>query len=101
MHTVDVERMVQLAERKVGYLQSNPIGYLVLSALAGIYLGFGICLIFSVGAPSWSGGSAGLKLVMGVSFGIALTLVIVAGSELFTGNNMVCALGALAKAGLV
>ena len=98
MHTVDVERMVQLAERKVEYLRSNPIGYLVLSALAGIYLGFGICLIFSVGAPFWAEGSAGLKLVMGVSFGIALTLVIFAGSELFTGNNMVCALGALAKA---
>ena len=98
MHMVDVERMVQLAEKKVGYLRSNPVGYLVLSALAGIYLGFGICLIFSVGAPFWAGGSAGLKLVMGVSFGIALTLVIFAGSELFTGNNMVCALGALAKA---
>jgi nitrite transporter len=98
MHTVDVERMVQLAEKKVGYFRSNPIGYLVLSALAGIYLGFGICLIFSVGAPFGAQGSAGLKLVMGVSFGIALTLVIFAGSELFTGNNMICALGALAKA---
>lgn len=98
MHTVDVERMVQLAEKKVGYFRRNPIGYLVLSALAGIYLGFGICLIFSVGAPFWAGNSAGLKLVMGVSFGIALTLVIFAGSELFTGNNMVCALGAFAKA---
>lgn len=97
MYTVDVERMVQLAETKVGYLRSNPIGYLVLSALAGIYLGFGICLIFSVGAPFWAEGSAGFKLVMGVSFGIALTLVIFAGSELFTGNNMVCAFGALAK----
>ena len=97
MYTVDVERMVQMAETKVGYLRSNPIGYLVLSALAGIYLGFGICLIFSVGAPFWAEGSAGFKLVMGVSFGIALTLVIFAGSELFTGNNMVCAFGALAK----
>jgi nitrite transporter NirC len=66
--------------------------------LAGIYLGFGICLIFSVGAPFWAEGSAGFKLVMGASFGIALTLVIFAGSELFTGNNMVCAFGALAKA---
>jgi nitrite transporter len=98
MYTADVERMVQLAEKKAKYLQSNPIGYLVLSALAGVYLGFGICLIFSVGAPFWAEGSAGFKLVMGVSFGIALTLVIFAGSELFTGNNMVCAFGALAKA---
>ena len=90
--------MVQLAEKKVEYLRSNLIGYFVLSALAGIYLGFGICLIFSVGGPFWAEESAGLKLVMGVSFGIALTLVIFAGSELFPGNNMVCALGALAKA---
>ena len=98
MYTADVERMIQSAEKKAEYLRSNPMGYLVLSALAGIYLGFGICLIFSVGAPFWAEGSAGFKLVMGVSFGIALTLVIFAGSELFTGNNMVCALGALAKA---
>jgi formate/nitrite transporter FocA (FNT family) len=98
MYTADVERMVQLAEKKAGYLRSNPMGYLVLSVLAGVYLGFGICLIFSVGAPFWAEGSAGFKLVMGVSFGIALTLVIFAGSELFTGNNMVCAFGALAKA---
>jgi nitrite transporter len=98
MYTADVERMVQLAEKKAEYLRSNPVGYLVLSALAGIYLGLGICLIVSVGAPFWAGGAAGFKLVMGVSFGIALTLVMFAGSELFTGNNMVCAFGALAKA---
>lgn len=98
MYTVDVERMVELAKTKAGYLRSNPMGYLLLSAMAGIYLGFGICLIFSVGAPFWADGSAGFKLVMGASFGIALTLVIFAGSELFTGNNMVCAMGAMAKA---
>jgi nitrite transporter NirC len=98
MYTVDVERMVEVAKMKVRYLASNPMGYLLLSAMAGIYLGFGICLIFSVGAPFWADGSAGLKLVMGASFGIALTLVIFAGSELFTGNNMVCAIGTLARA---
>ena len=98
MYTVDVERMVEMAKKKVRYLASNPMGYLLLSAMAGIYLGFGICLIFSVGAPFWADGSAGLKLVMGASFGIALTLVIFAGSELFTGNNMVCAIGTLARA---
>jgi nitrite transporter NirC len=98
MYTVDVERMVEMAKKKVRYLASNPMGYLLLSAMAGIYLGFGICLIFSVGAPFWADGSAGLKLVMGASFGIALTLVIFAGSELFTGNNMVCTIGLLARA---
>lgn len=98
MYTGDVERMVESAKTKAGYLRSNPMGYLLLSAMAGIYLGFGICLIFSVGAPFWADGSAGFKLVMGASFGIALTLVIFAGSELFTGNNMVCAVGGMSKA---
>jgi len=97
MYTVDVERMIEMAKKKVAYFQLNPLGYLLLSAMAGIYLGFGICLIFSVGAPFWADGSAGFKLVMGASFGIALTLVIFAGSELFTGNNMVCTIGALAR----
>jgi len=35
------------------------------------------------------------KVIMGCSFGIALTLVIFAGSELFTGNNMVMLIGCL------
>ncbi len=98
MFTADIERMIQMAVKKVHYQENAPMGYLLLSALAGIYLGFGICLIFSVGAPFWADGSVGFKIVMGTSFGIALTLVIFAGSELFTGNNMVCGIGALSRA---
>ncbi|WP_455378308.1 hypothetical protein [Petrachloros mirabilis] len=45
--------------------------YLVLSALAGVYVGFGIALIFSVGGPLAASGSRMVKLVMGASFGIA------------------------------
>ena len=97
MHTVDLERMGQMAKKKVDYQKTSPLGYVVLAILAGVYLGFGITLIFSVGAPFAAEGSAAVKLVMGASFGIALTLIIFAGSELFTGNNMVCTIGALAK----
>jgi probable F420-dependent oxidoreductase len=39
------------------------------------------------------------ELAMGASFGIALSLVILAGSELFTGNNMVMTIGSLRRAG--
>ena len=97
MHRADLERMVHMAKKKVDYQQTSPLGYMVLAMLAGVYLGFGITLIFSVGAPFAADGSAAVKLVMGASFGIALTLVIFAGSELFTGNNMVCTIGALAQ----
>ena len=96
MYTDDVKRMVDVSVKKVAYLERAPVGYLVLSVLAGVYLGFGITLIFCIGGPFASEGSAALKLVMGVSFGIALTLVIFAGSELFTGNNMIGVMGGLA-----
>ena len=98
MYIDDLKRMAEVSRKKVEYFLNAPGGYLLLSALAGIYLGLGICLIFSVGAPFAAEGSAALKLVMGTSFGVALTLVIFAGSELFTGNNMVCTIGALARA---
>ena len=96
MYTDDVKRMVDVSVKKVAYLERAPVGYLVLSVFAGVYLGFGITLIFCIGGPFASEGSAALKLVMGVSFGIALTLVIFAGSELFTGNNMIGVMGGLA-----
>jgi len=97
MYKADVQRMVDASVKKIAYLEDSLFGYVILAALAGVYLGFGITLIFSIGAPFAAAGSAALKLVMGVSFGIALTLVIFAGSELFTGNNMVGVIGALAK----
>jgi len=98
MYMEDLKRMAEVSRKKAEYCLNAPGGYFLLSALAGIYLGLGICLIFSVGAPFAAEGSAALKLVMGISFGVALTLVIFAGSELFTGNNMVCTIGALSRA---
>jgi len=97
MNTKSLEQMVNMSRDKVTFFQQSLGGYVIFSMLAGVYLGLGISLIFSVGAPFAAVGSAAVKLVMGVSFGIALTLVIFAGSELFTGNNMVCTIGALAK----
>lgn len=91
----DCEAVAAAAVRKRACLSSSTPRFVLASALAGVYLGFGIALIVSVGGPLAATGSAMLKLVMGVSFGIALTLVIFAGSELFTGNNMVGAIGGL------
>lgn len=97
MHHADHERIAGVAKKKSGFLETSLGGYLVLSAMAGIYLGFGIALIFSLGAPFAAAGSPMVKLVMGASFGIALTLVIFAGSELFTGNNMIGVIGGLSR----
>jgi nitrite transporter NirC len=98
MYHAELAKVAEQSKAKAGHLEQMPLGYLILSALAGVYLGLGITLIFSVGAPFAAAASPGFKLVMGAAFGIALTLVIFGGSELFTGNNMVCAIGALTRA---
>ncbi len=83
-----VTKFFDIAEKKAGLLETSLRGYLILSALAGIYLGFGIVLIFTIGAPLAAAGHPLTRLLMGASFGVALTLVVFAGAELFTGNNM-------------
>lgn len=98
MFTGEMQKIAEASEKKIKFMYRSPVGYLLLSALAGIYVGFGIVLIFAIGGPIQQGGGAPyLKLVMGASFGIALSLVVFAGAELFTGNNMIFAIGNLMK----
>lgn len=97
MFTEEINKITETAQSKMRYMQASPAGFLVLSALAGIYVGFGIILIFSIGGPIHAEGGPFLKLVMGASFGIALSLVIFAGSELFTGSNMILVIGKLQR----
>ena len=75
------------AAAKVGLLKKNPLGYFLMSALAGAYIGFGILLSFTVSGTL--GAITMTKIAMGLSFGIALSLVVIAGAELFTGNAFV------------
>ncbi len=81
----------EVAAKKVAFLRDNPIGYLVAAAMAGAYVGVGVFLAFVVGGAAT--GAPWQKIAMGVSFAIALSLVVFAGAELFTGNNLVMAIG--------
>lgn len=90
-----VDKFSGAAKSKIDMLNSSFSRYFLLSILAGIYVGFGIMLIFSIGAPLNAAGAAGTKALMGASFAVALSLVIFAGSELFTGNNMIMIIGVL------
>ncbi|KHD36254.1 nitrite transporter NirC [Clostridium acetobutylicum] len=91
----DFQTVSKAAKAKTSFLQKNFIGYFLAAMLAGMYVGFGVLLIFTIGGMLK--GMAFSKIVMGASFGIALSLVILAGSELFTGNNMVMTAGMLSK----
>ena len=74
-------------DAKLDLLKKSPLGYFCLAMLAGMYIGFGVILSNTIG-QSLSGEPIA-KLCSGLSFGIALSLVVICGAELFTGNNMV------------
>ncbi|WMI80566.1 formate/nitrite transporter family protein [Anaerotignum sp. MB30-C6] len=93
MFLEEIESMANISKKKVDTMKTKPLGYFLMSMLAGIYVGIGIILIFSVGGLLNAGGFSGTRIVMGVSFGIALSLVVFAGSELFTGNNLIMSAG--------
>lgn len=74
-------------------LVKTPVRYSVQAALAGAYVGIAVVLLASVAGPLASASSPATKLIQGTVFGIALTLVVFAGAELFTGNNMTMFIG--------
>lgn len=89
-----VDDLAALAAAKARNSRANPGGFFIASMMAGAYVGIGIILIFTVGQTA---DPAYRSLLMGASFGIALTLVIFAGSELFTGHTMYMTFGVLRK----
>lgn len=95
MFTEAYSALMKAAKVKIDFLKENPMGYFLASMLAGVFVGLGILLIFTIGGLLQGQGAA--KIVMGASFGIALSLVIMAGAELFTGNNLVMMAGFLGK----
>lgn len=75
----------------------NVPKYLFSSALAGLYVGIAVVLLISTSAGLAASSNPATKLVQGAVFGIALTLVVFAGAELFTGNAMVMVQGFVAR----
>ncbi|MFK3587862.1 formate/nitrite transporter family protein [Lactobacillus sp. 23-2] len=95
MYREAFEAAAGASAKKVNLLKKNPFGYVLLSVLAGMYIGFGILLAFTVGSQLGDNPFSGL--VKGMIFGVALSLVVIPGAELFTGNNFVMGAGLLEK----
>lgn len=85
MYGETITTLSRLADAKASAMRRAPAGFFVASMLAGAYVGMGILLIFTLGSQM---PPAAQKLVMGATFGIALTLVVIGGGELFTGYAM-------------
>jgi nitrite transporter NirC len=71
--------------------------FLLSAMLAGAYIGIGIVVLAACAGPFLAANSPAAKLVAGAVFGIALTLCVMAGAELFTGNVMFMLQGLIAR----
>lgn len=97
MYTETMNRLSDAARNKIDFLNRSFGKYFISSLWAGAFVGLGIFLIMVIGGIGMVSGSAYTKMLMGVSFGVALSLVIMSGTELFTGNTMVMTVGTLDK----
>src|SRR3954451_19528889 len=93
MYTESINALGDQAAAKLAAQKRSLPGHFVRSMLAGMYVGAAIFLIFTVGGSLSAASPGVVRLVMGVCFGGALTIVVFAGSELFTGSNLVLTLG--------
>ncbi|MFT7414074.1 MAG: formate transporter [Methylophagaceae bacterium] len=67
----------------------DPLRVFALAILAGAFIAFG-AVFFTIVTYDSSGVAAGLmRLIGGLAFCLGLILVVVAGAELFTGNNLI------------
>src|SRR6266404_5380879 len=89
MYTEAVQALADQAVNKLAGQRRSLTSHLVRSMLAGMYVGAAIVLIFTIGGTLSATSPGAVRLLMGVCFGGALTTVIFAGSELFTGSNLV------------
>ena len=90
----------EIAEKidKVGVTKARlpAISMLMLAILAGAFIGLG-ALYFVIVKSDPSMGFAERQIIGGIVFSLGLILVIVAGAELFTGNNLLVMAWADAK----
>lgn len=92
-----IDKLAKSAELKRDKLQFNLAGYVAVTMLGGAFIGFGVLLISVIGGLLDPTGVPSMKIVQGLVFGVALTMVLVGGVDLYTGNNLIMMVGLLEK----
>lgn len=97
MYSEEINKLSDAAVKKDKLFKKGKMKYVVSSALAGMFIGLAYVFIFTIGGMLYAGHSPAAKIIMGASFGVGLSLVLVCGSELFTSNVLIMPLGAVKK----
>lgn len=97
MFNEEMDVICHSAQKKIGLYNKGILKYIMISLLGGLFVGLGVMLLYSVGGILDHANFGGTKIVMGVSFGVALSLVMIIGVDLFTSNSLVMCIGAVYK----
>lgn len=97
MYNKIMDKASNSADYKDSLLKESKFRFLLSSAFAGSFIGTGVLISFTVGAILTNANSPFTKIIMGLAFSVALSLVIFTGTELFTGNNFTMTIGYLEK----
>ena len=91
MYKDEYKAVCNSAAAKLNLLKNNPLGYFMSAILAGVFVAMGGFVAFTL-AGHLSGAEMTAnwaKPAQSAAFAAALSLVIMAGADLFTGNNFV------------
>lgn len=91
-HAIDAYRPSAIAERietaGIAKAQLGILQTVTLAILAGAFIAFG-AMLFTLVMTGGGIGFGAARLLGGVAFSLGLILVVIAGAELFTGNNLI------------
>ena len=97
MFTEDMDVIASSAAAKAEFCKRSVRGYLMASVLAGFFIGLGVLAMSTAAGILTAASSPFTKIISAFIFPAALSLVVFAGAELFTGNIFVMTVGVLEK----
>ena len=93
----EIQAVGNAAANKYRLLRDKKIAFFISAMLAGAFIGFGSLLMGAVGGYFMADYPGVNKLLGALVFTTALSMVVMCGGELFTGNNFVMTAGAVQK----
>ena len=89
--------MAASAAQKAALLKKRPLAVAVSSLLAGMFIALGSIVYLAAGGALTAAGCTAVKFFSCLVFSAALSLVIMAGCDLFTGSNLTLGMGVLCR----
>lgn len=97
METQALEKIEQLAEKKLKIFKENKVRSLLRSIVASMFIGFGVIVAFKTGNFFHLVDSPFAYPAAAISFSMAIILIFYGGGDLFTGNTFYLTYATLRK----